>query len=180
MIVAFIGPDMTGKSNIAAALAEDTGIPVFKNSGEWKTELDSEDYFVNLLKFGGPFLMDFMKQTGSEVILDRFYPCELVYSRAFGRDTDMKAITWMDNEFSKLNGKFIICLKESYEGLVDDVYPDQLPTEKLVELDGLYREFYLTTKCESLILHTDDMNLNRQISDIKQFLFLEEKYSEFS
>ena len=63
---------------------------------------------------------------------------------------------------------------------MDDVYPDQLPTEKLVELDGLYREFYLTTKCESLILHTDDMNLNRQISDIKQFLFLEEKYSEFS
>ena len=180
MIVAFIGPDMTGKSNIAAALSEDTGTPVFKNSGEWKTELGSEDYFLNLLKFGGPFLMDFMKQTNPDVIFDRFYPCELVYSRAFGRSTSTKAISWMDNEFSKLGGKFIICLKKNYEGLVDDVYPDQLPTEKLVELDSLYKDFYSTTKCESLILYTDDMDLNRQISDIKQFLFLEEKYSEFS
>ena len=107
MIVAFIGPDMTGKSNIAAALSEDADIPVFKNGGEWKTELDSEDYFVNLLKFGGPFLMDFMKQTKPNVILDRFYPCELVYSKAFGRETDMKAVSWMDNEFSKMHGKFI-------------------------------------------------------------------------
>ena len=174
MIVAFIGPDMTGKSNIAAALSKDIGIPVFKNGGEWKTELDSEDYFVNLLKFGGPFLMDFMKQTKPNVILDRFYPCELVYSRAFGRDTDMKAISWMDNEFSKIHGKFIICLKKSYDGLVDDVYPDQLPTEKLIELDDLYKDVYSTTKCDSLVLYTDDMDLDRQVADIKQFLFSEE------
>ena len=174
MIVAFIGPDMTGKSNIASALSKDIDVPVFKNSGEWKTELGSEDYFVNLLKFGGPFLMDFMKQVKPNAILDRFYPCEMVYSKAFGRDTDMKAIAWMDNEFSKLNGKFIICLKRNYEGLVDDVYPDQLPTEKLVELDDLYKDFYSTTACNSLVLYTDDMDLDRQVSDIKQFLFSEE------
>ena len=62
MKVAFIGPDMTGKSNIAAELSRRTDTPVFKNSGEWKTELDSPDYFLNLLRYGGPFLMDFMKQ----------------------------------------------------------------------------------------------------------------------
>ena len=117
--------------------------------------------------------MDFMKQTNPNVILDRFYPCELVYSKAFNRDTDMKAISWMDNEFSKIHGKFIICLKKNYEGLVDDVYPDQLPTEKLIELDDLYKDFYSTTKCNSLILYTDDMDLDRQVSDIKQFLFSE-------
>ena len=55
MMIAFIGPDMTGKSNIAAELSRQTGIPVFKNSGEWNTELDSPDYFLNLLRFGGPF-----------------------------------------------------------------------------------------------------------------------------
>tara|TARA_B100000161_G_C33533483_1_gene407261 strand:+ start:591 stop:1118 length:528 start_codon:yes stop_codon:yes gene_type:complete len=174
MIVAFIGPDMTGKSNIASALSKDIGAPVFKNTGEWKTELGSEDYFVNLLRFGGPFLMDFMKQTKPNVILDRFYPCELVYSRAFNRQTDLKAIAWMDNEFSKIHGKFIICLKRNYEGLVDDVYPDQLPTEKLIELNDFYKDFYSTTKCESLILYTDDMDIDRQVADIKQFLFSEE------
>ena len=108
MKLAFIGPDMTGKSNIAAELSRRINTPVFKNSGEWKTQLESEDYFLNLLRFGGPFLMDFMKQTDANVILDRFYPCELVYSEAFGRSTDMKAISWMDHEFAAAGGKFII------------------------------------------------------------------------
>ncbi len=170
MKLAFIGPDMTGKSNIAAALSSRLGVPVFKNSGEWKTELDSEDYFLNLLRFGGPFLMDFMKQTDSNVILDRFYPCELVYADAFGRETDMKVIEWMDSQFSKIGGKFIICLREDYTGLVDDVYPDKLPTEVLQKLDGLYRRFSEYTGCDFLILNTDDRDLEKQISKILQFL----------
>lgn len=174
MKIAFIGPDMTGKSNIAQALSKELGLPVFKNTGEWKTKLSSEDYFVNLLRFGGPFLMDFMKQTNVSVIMDRFYPCELVYSKAFGRSTDMNAIEWMDNEFSKVNGKFIICLKKNYHGLVDDIYPDQLPTEKLIELDKLYKDFYRYTKCDAHILYTDDENLDSQLFYIKHCLKMEE------
>ena len=170
MKLAFIGPDMTGKSNIAAELSKRINVPVFKNSGEWKTQLGSEDYFLNLLRFGGPFLMDFMKQTNIDVILDRFYPCELVYSQAFNRSTDMNAISWMDNEFFTAGGKFVICLKKSYAGLVDDVFPDQLPTEKLMQLDELYKDFYNFTQCESMILYTDDLNLDRQVSDILSFL----------
>ncbi len=170
MKLAFIGPDMTGKSNIAAELSRQINTPVFKNSGEWKTQLESEDYFLNLLRFGGPFLMDFMKQTDANVILDRFYPCELVYSEAFGRSTDMKAISWMDHEFAAAGGKFIICLKKNYEGLVDDVFPDQLPTEKLVEIDQLYKNFHNFTQCECMLLYTDDFNLERQVADILSFL----------
>ena len=170
MKIAFIGPDMTGKSNIAAELSSRLNVPVFKNSGEWKTELDSEDYFLNLLRFGGPFLMDFIKQTNSNVILDRFYPCEMVYAKAFGRDTDMKVISWMDNQFSDSGGKFIICLRKDYSGLVDDVYPDELTPEVLQNLDGFYREFAKFTNCDFLILHTDDRNLENQINKILEFL----------
>ena len=170
MKLAFIGPDMTGKSNIAAALGSRLGIPVFKNSGEWKTELNSENYFLNLLRFGGPFLMDFMKQTDVDVILDRFYPCELVYAEAFGRDTDVDVVSWMDKQFSESGGKFIICLREDYTGLVDDVYPDDLPPEVLQKLDVLYRQFSETTSCECLVLHTDDRNLEKQIDTILKFL----------
>ena len=79
--------------------------------------------------------MDFMKQTDVDVILDRFYPCELVYAEAFGRDTDKETILWMDKQFSEAGGKFIICLREDYTGLVDDVYPDDLPPEMLQQLD---------------------------------------------
>ncbi len=170
MKIAFIGPDMTGKSNIAAALSEKLAVPVFKNTSEWKTQLDSEDYFLNLLRFGGPFLMDFMKQTDVSVILDRFYPCELVYAEAFGRETDTDAISWMDKEFSAAGGKFVICLKKDYSNLVDDVFPDELPPEKLKQLDSLYRTFCKNTSCDSLILYTDDHDLDRQVGDILQFL----------
>ena len=170
MKIAFIGPDMTGKSNIAEELSRQTGIPVFKNSGEWKTQLDSPDYFLNLLRYGGPFLMDFMCQTNVPVILDRFYPCELVYASAFNRETDIDAITWMDDHFAEINGKFIICLRKDYSGLVDDQYPDFLPPEMLEKLDTFYRTFSGTTACEYMILETDDMDLNKQVKQIKIFL----------
>lgn len=170
MKVAFIGPDMTGKSNIAAELSKRTGTPVFKNSGEWKTELDSPDYFLNLLRYGGPFLMDFMKQTDSNVILDRFYPCELVYSQAFERETDHKAVAWMDEQFSDVGGIFVLCLKNDYSGLVDDVFPDKLPKEKLEEIDTLYRKFASWTQCEVVTIYTDDHDLERQVTDIINFL----------
>ncbi len=170
MKLAFIGPDMTGKSNIAAELSRILGVPVFKNSGEWKTELNSENYFLNLLRYGGPFLMDFIKQTNTSVILDRFYPCELVYAEAFKRATDKETIHWMDKQFSEVGGKFIICLREDYTGLIDDVYPDDLPAETLQRLDYLYRSFSDSTSCDCLILHTDDENLEEQISKILRFL----------
>ena len=170
MKVAFIGPDMTGKSNIAAELSKRTGAPVFKNSGEWKTELDSPDYFLNLLRYGGPFLMDFMKQTDSNVILDRFYPCELVYSQAFERETDHKAVAWMDEQFSDTGGIFVLCLKNDYSGLVDDVFPDKLPKKKLEEIDTLYRKFASWTQCEVVTIYTDDHDLERQVTDIIDFL----------
>ena len=170
MKLAFIGPDMTGKSNIAGELSHRLEVPVFKNSGEWSTKLDSTDYFLNLLRYGGPFLMDFISQTNVSVILDRFYPCELIYADAFERETDMSVISWMDEKFAAADGKFIICVRKSYHGLVDDQYPDDLPIEMLQKLDRLYREFAKTTQCDCLLLETDDFDLDRQISDIMNFL----------
>ena len=178
MKVAFIGPDMTGKSNIAEELSRQTDVPVFKNSSEWKTQLDSPDYFLNLLKYGGPFLMDFIRQTGVSVILDRFYPCEYVYAEAFERETDMNAILWMDENFSEVGGKFIICLRKDYSGLVDDQYPDQLPPEMLKKLDIYYRKFAERTSCDYLILETDDIDLNKQVKEIKIFLGIREMEAE--
>ena len=175
MKIAFIGPDMTGKSNIAAELSRQTGIPVFKNSGEWSTKLDSPDYFLNLLRYGGPFLMDFMKQTNANVILDRFYPCELVYSEAFGRETDLTAVGWMDKNFAEAGGKFIVCVRKDYSGLVDDQYPDDLPPNMLQKLDALYKTFVDSTACECLILETDDRDLNNQVKKIKMFLGINKK-----
>jgi hypothetical protein len=82
----------------------------------------------------------------------------------------MAAISWMDTNFYEVGGKFIVCLRKDYSGLVDDQYPDQLPTAMLEKLDSLYRSFYDSTACRCLILETDDMNLNKQVEKIKIFL----------
>jgi hypothetical protein len=173
MKVAFIGPDMTGKSNIAAELSRQLQIPVFKNTGEWKVKLDSENYFLNLLQYGGPFLMDFMKQTDVSVILDRFYPCELVYSQAFNRETDLDTIKWLDDQFHDAGGKFVVCIRQDYSGLVDDIHPDKLSCDMLKSIEDLYLDFLNWTRCDYTVLHTDDQDIERQISNIKEFLGVE-------
>ena len=175
MKLAFVGPDRTGKSNIAAGLAKKlkeagVDVPVFKNSGEWVTDLKSEDYFLNLLRFGGPFLMDFIRQTDVSVILDRFYPCEYAYSKAFNRTTDEKTIWWLDSEFACAGGKIIFCMREDYSECKDDVYPDDLTEKKLIEIDNYYKEFQKATTCESMVLYTDDQNLEKQVGQILDFI----------
>ena len=88
MLIALEGPDRCGKSEIAAALSRHVGIPVFKNSGEWFTDLRDPSYFKNLLIYGATFLTDFLQQTGASVIMDRNYASEWVYSKYFNRETD--------------------------------------------------------------------------------------------
>ena len=78
----------------------------------------------------------------------------------------------MDKNFAEIGGKFIICLREDYSDLVDDQYPDQLPTTMLTSLAIQYRNFAEWTKCDYLILYTDDMDLNKQVEKIKIFFLL--------
>jgi len=170
MILAFIGPDMTGKSNIAGQLSKDLGIPVFKNTGEWKADLSGDDYYLNLLKFGGTFLMDFLVQVRPTAILDRFYPCEYAYSAIFGRETNEDLISRLDEKFSSIDGKLIFCYKKSYEGVQDDLFPDEINDKTLKKIEERYRMFLGKTNCDVLFLETSDMNLEKQVSEIKCFL----------
>lgn len=170
MIIAFIGPDMTGKSNIAAGLSKDISLPVFKNTGEWKADLDSDEYYLNLLKFGGTFLMDFLVQTKPSAILDRFYPCEYAYSSVFGRDTNKGLVMKLDKKFSSVDGKLIFCYRDSYEGIKDDLFPDKINCETLKKIEDRYRMFLSETSCDVLYLETSSMDLKNQIFKIKEFL----------
>lgn len=163
------GPDMCGKTNIAAALRAKTGIPVFKNSGEWETDLRSPDYFKNLLRFGGTFLLDFLAQVRPDAIFDRFYPSELVYSTLFDRDTDVGLIMKMDARFAELGGMIVICRRRSYVGQQDDLH-SYLDSEKLASLDRIYESFSKLTVCRTLTLWVDDEDLDRQIGEIENFM----------
>jgi hypothetical protein len=168
MIVAFEGPDRCGKSQIATELASRCGYAYFKNSGEWNTDLRTPEYFKNLLVYGGTFLTDFLCQVKPNVLLDRYYPSEWVYSRVFGRESDEKALKMIDTKFAEAGGRIVLCRRKSYDGIKDDVY-DYVDEGYLKRLDASYEDFLSWTVCPVLTLWVDDENLEREISEIRNW-----------
>jgi len=171
MLIALEGPDMTGKTQVAAELSRQLGLPVFKNSGEWFTDLRDPSYFKNLLKYGATFLTDFLHQTRASVIMDRNYASEWVYSRHFNRETDDEVLRKVDEKFAEANGKIVICRRKSYNGICDDLH-SYIDSHALERLDGLYAEFEKWTKCEVLTIWVDDENLERETLEIREWLKL--------
>ena len=173
MIIAFEGVDRCGKTEISRELSRQLGSPVFKNTGEWSTDLKDATYFKNLLVYGGTFLIDFISQVKPDVIFDRYYPSEWVYSRYFRRDTNDDILRKIDQKFSDIGGKIILCRRKSYYGIFDDMH-EYLDSGALSALDKIYEDFAEWTKCEVFTLWVDDEDLGRQISEIKSWLNMEE------
>ena len=171
ILLSFEGPDRCGKSEIAAELSRQLGVPVFKNTGEWTTDLKDPSYFKNLLVFGGTFLIDFICQTKPSAILDRHYPSEWVYSRYFDRETDDEILRKVDEKFAKAGGKIVICRRKSYNGIRDDLH-SYIDSNTLEGLDSLYEEFAKWTRCEVLTVWVDDENLERETLEIREWLKL--------
>jgi len=169
VLLACEGADRCGKSEIAAELSRQLGIPVFKNSGEWFTDLRDPSYFKNLLKYGAPFLADFLCQTRASAIMDRNYASEWVYSRYFGRETDDAVLRKVDEKFAEAGGKIVICRRKSYNGIRDDLH-SYIDSNALEGLDSLYQEFESWTACEVLTVWVDDENLERETHEIREWL----------
>jgi len=169
VLLACEGVDMTGKTQIAAELSRQLGIPVFKNSGEWFTDLRDPSYFKNLLTYGATFLADFLCQTRASAIMDRNYASEWVYSRYFNRDTNDEVLRKVDEKFAEAGGKIVICRRKSYNGIRDDLH-SYIDSHALEGLDSLYAEFERWTRCEVLTVWVDDENLERETLEIREWL----------
>ena len=113
-VIIFDGPDGCGKTNISAALSDLMGIPVFKNEFEWDyfDVKSKNDYFINAIKYQHPYLLSYIKQSGSSIIFDRAHPSEFVYSKVFSRKTDLDALRMCDDMSAVLGAKIIIPLRE--------------------------------------------------------------------
>ena len=101
-VIMFIGVDMCGKTNIAQELSRLTGIPYFKASEERLTFLTNQDKFLMDTRYADPRIADFLLQTGHNVIFDRGYPCEWVYSKFFERKTDEDVLKHIDSIHSTI------------------------------------------------------------------------------
>lgn len=169
MMIVLEGPDMTGKSEIAKGLALRLHHSYFKNSDEWSTDLRTPEYFKNVLKYGGPFLTSFLCQVKPNVIMDRYYPSEWVYSKAFNRLTYETILTKIDESFAAAGGKIVLCRRKNYEGIKDDLH-DYIDSSFLEKLDVLYEKFTSWTRCPVLTLWVDDEDLERELNDVAEWL----------
>ena len=168
-VIIFDGPDGCGKTNIAAALSDVLGIPVFKNQFEWDNfDLgSSNNYFINAIRYQHPYVLSFLKQTGSSVIFDRAHPSEFAYSRVFGRETCEKSLELCDIMSADLSAKIIIPYRTSY-GSVEDEYG--VTPSHLRALESEYRSFADNTRCDVYFLNVDDEDLGRELAEIIDFL----------
>lgn len=173
LILFFVGPDMCGKTQIAQEVAKVTGVPYFKATSEHTSFLSSRvsknDQFLNQLRFADPRVYDLLRQTKHSVVFDRGFPCEYVYSRVLGRETDMVMIKHMDEAWASLDARIIFCHRSKYDGIVDDLDPT-INASALNELHVTYLDFLEFTKCKVLELNVDDEDLKREVTDILAYL----------
>jgi thymidylate kinase len=167
-VIIFDGPDACGKTNMAKELAVETGIPYFKNSDEHKYFLSDPDYFINAVRYVDTYFTSYLEATGASVILDRAWPSEWIYSKVMGRDTDLHVLRELDTRHAKLGTKLIIPWRSDYSKIRDDY---KVINDNIQVIHNLYMEFAkYWTQCDVLLLNVDDENLERELTEIRQFV----------
>lgn len=170
-IICFVGPDMTGKTNISQELSRQSGISYFKASSERMTFTDEQDRFLQQMKFADPRQLDLLTQVKFSVIMDRGFPCEWAYSRYFKRVTDVNVILDHDKEYARLGTQIVFCYHQNYENYQDDLNP-KIAGPALRQIHLYYEEFFKITECQVVRLCVDDCDLPRQIHDLSNDLGL--------
>ena len=168
MIIFMEGPDGTGKTNIAKALADKYDMKVYKNDAEFRLyNEDSTNKFVNLLRYSGPAEYHMVKLLGPDIIFDRNYISEYAYSKAFNRETDLALIKAFDSLYSKLNSMIIYCYKKEYKNYEDDF----IDLEKINEIDSAYRLYFNTVNTLPIyMIDTTTENLSEQVRLLSAFV----------
>lgn len=169
-IVIFGGPDGCGKTTIAKELSRVIAVPYFKPTNQGWFALHDPGMFEMQTRWGEPKLLDFLKQTGQSVIMDRGFPCDWVYSNAFKRSCSSywsDTIGELDRGYAELDALLVFTLKRDYsKARVDG---DKRIDRQMREiLDRLYRACASVSECRSVLLDTDDEDLERQIGTIME------------
>lgn len=165
------GPDRCGKTNILREIERLTGIPYYKASLEHRNFVSSQEHFINELRYSDPKMVDFLRQTGVSVLVDRAYMCEFSYAQFFDRPTDMCVMRELDDEYARLGAKILICTRKSFVGVKDDLNP-KLDERALTRLSELYQDFVKWTRCQTYTLYVDDADLQREVNEVLRFIEL--------
>jgi len=166
-VIIFDGPDNCGKTNIAQELCRRIGIPYFKNKDEHRYFLSKPDYFIDAIRYVDTYFTSYLEATNASIVLDRAWPSEWVYSRVLGRVTDPQILRELDDRHAVLGTKIIIPFRTDYSSQCDKY---DIINEKIGEIDHLYKEFAVWSKCDTLLLNVDDEDLARELNEVIRFL----------
>lgn len=142
-----VGTDGVGKTPISQKLAEHFKLPYFKFANEVEALKGATHPGQHMLWFDYG-LTQVMEQTGYRMVCDRGYPCELVYSRYFGRQTNDELLDEIDRRHAEL-GTIILWL---YDSKIETSVKDDPFVEKkdIPWLQIAYKSFIRTTRCETV------------------------------
>jgi len=164
MLLIFEGPDGCGKTNIAEAVGEKLGIPVYKSGREHEIFHDPQGQYLTL-KWANYEMIKLLETTGTSVIFDRFFPSEWVYAQVFKRKTDLELVKKYDAWWAALGGKIIWLDKTEM-----DTEDELIPASKYNEIRERYFDYMKETRCDLFYLNTGDRDLERQVEEICQFI----------
>ena len=168
-VIFLVSPDRCGKTHIGHELSKRLALPYYKASTERFGFTNTQERFIQDIRYSCPARLDLLRQMNSGIVYDRGYPCEWVYSRFFDRRTDDDAIMWLDKQYANLGAVLVVPYRSSYKGLRDDLNPS-IGEPELVKLHGLYDDFLKLTSCKYMKLNVDDERLDREVNEIIDFL----------
>lgn len=167
-IVIFDGADGCGKTNMALELSKLTNIPYFKNVDEHKYFINNNSYFINAITYVDTYFTSYLESAKeASIILDRSWPSEWIYSKVFKRPTNDSILNSLDLRHSKLGTKIIIPFKTELKKIVDKY---KIINDNINNLMTMSIEFSKWTKCDCLLLNTNDENLDKEMEEIINFI----------
>lgn len=142
-----VGTDGVGKTPISKRLAEHFMLPYFKFANEVEALKGTTHPGQHMLWFDYG-LTQLMEQTGYRMVCDRGYPCELVYSSYFKRQTNRELLEEIDRKHAEL-GTIILWLYDSQiERYVKE--DPHVAKEDIPRLQLGYGTFVQFTRCETV------------------------------
>lgn len=162
-IIFLEGPDNCGKSHVGRFMSQVTTIPYFRFSRQH--DMWTKGQFKTALEFDQPVLAALFHDTKYNCIVDRSFASEFVYSRVFGRETNMQVLEDLDEKYASMGAVFVILLRKDYSNNGGDIV---VPDDKLLKLHHEYLNFVEWTKCSCIIMHVDefDNDLCKQVPRI--------------
>ena len=163
-LIIFEGPDLCGKTNIAEAVAQQLGVPLYKSGREHDLFHDKDAQYLTL-KYGNYEMIKLLDTTQANVIFDRFFPSEWVYSQVYDRTRDLDLVLEYDKYWASLGGKIVWLDKPEMDG--ED---ELIEKSRYNEIRQKYEQYMSLTSCEVFKLDTTDRDLETQVNKICNFI----------